>query len=144
MMYVNHKIFVAALLTLYTYLDICDAQKTVRDSKKVLTRNSLAKLIESVCIKTVWNLVWALNEVPIGLNTCQVIRSHCLMRPSDHLITSWKYVMCLISQPSEKLETPFEWLTKVRHFSKNWNHSFNNSRPQLGRNFLPSLKYRKY
>ena len=56
-MYVNHKIFVAALLTLYTYLDICDAQKTVRDSIKVLTRNSLAKLIESVCDKTVWNLV---------------------------------------------------------------------------------------
>ena len=106
-MYVNHKIFVAALLTLYTYLDICDAQKTVRDSIKVLTRNSLAKLIESVCDKTVWNLVWALNEVPMRLNTCQVIRSHCLMRSSDHLITSWKYVMCLISQPSEKLETPF-------------------------------------
>ena len=47
---------------------------------------SLAQLIGLSCDTAVGQSIQALNEVPMGWSACQVIRSHCLMRSSDHLI----------------------------------------------------------
>ena len=54
---------------------------------------SLAKVIGSLRDMAVGHLITVLNEVPMGLNACQVIRSHHLIRSSDHLILSWTYNM---------------------------------------------------
>ena len=41
----------------------------------------------AITYKGVWNLLWALTEVLVGLNLCQVISSQRLMRSWDHLIS---------------------------------------------------------
>ena len=76
----------------------------------------------------VWHLVWVLNEVPMGLNACQVIRSHHSMTLSDHLIAHHEHMPSYLSHlrksSSHSLRVNRIWDAKhdlqIRIKSSNW------------------------